>query len=187
MQEDIINLINQTHSECRLYGVILFTESHPYVVKALRDEDFWNSLDQMSGTHWVIFATRLFKGALETPKSSKDMEFMQTIWKEPNTNRDLLQHFNIRDSSRPYFVVFALDGDQLFYATHLIRGKSADAVYQSLEEVIKTVSRELENKRTAEPQEIYKALNLQLRLLKAKDALKQAFQWAQSFRGATGI
>lgn len=36
-------------SKSRIYGFILYTSSHPFVVKTLQDPAFWNALDEMSG------------------------------------------------------------------------------------------------------------------------------------------
>ena len=188
MKQEILDLISQTDIQCRLYGAILFTEAHPYVVKTLKDDEFWNALDELSGSSWVIFATRLFKGSWEPPAlSPKSRGFMHPVWKEPAANNDLLECFEIKDSTRPYFVIFGFNDEQLFYATHPIAGESANAVYQSLEEVVRTVSRELEIRCDAAPLDLYKALNLRLRMLRAKDFLKRAFQWVQNFRGVTGV
>lgn len=42
----------------RLYGFILYTDSDPYVKKVLRDDDFWDALDEKSGQNWPIFAAK---------------------------------------------------------------------------------------------------------------------------------
>lgn len=50
-------------SKSRIYGFILYTSSHPFVVKTLQDPAFWNALDEMSGPNWPIFSVK--------PKSEK--------------------------------------------------------------------------------------------------------------------
>ena len=59
-----IKLIKKYVSEyqfnTRIYGFILYGKEHHYVARALRDEDFWNCLDNISGINWPIFAVRPF-------------------------------------------------------------------------------------------------------------------------------
>ena len=42
----------------RIYGFIMYTRKHSYIVKVLRDNDFWNELDEISGANWPIFSIK---------------------------------------------------------------------------------------------------------------------------------
>ena len=56
--ETIKNLVKGDKTLSRIYGFILYTDKDPYVAKVLRDEDFWNALDSISGANWPIFSVR---------------------------------------------------------------------------------------------------------------------------------
>ena len=54
----IKELVKGDKTLSRIYGFILYTDKDPYVAKVLRDEDFWNALDSISGANWPIFSVR---------------------------------------------------------------------------------------------------------------------------------
>ena len=58
---DVKDLVECSPNLSRIYGFILYTEQDPYVAKVLRDDDFWKSLDSISGANWPIFAARPLK------------------------------------------------------------------------------------------------------------------------------
>ena len=76
----------------RIYGFIMYTRKHSYIVKVLRDNDFWNELDEISGANWPIFSIKpLDDGHYARPMGSEEMcQRMVPIWKEPNSNRKFL-------------------------------------------------------------------------------------------------
>lgn len=49
--EIIKDLVKGDKTLSRIYGFILYTDQDPYVVKVLRDEDFWNALNSLSGAN----------------------------------------------------------------------------------------------------------------------------------------
>lgn len=188
MRDEILDLIDKANEAYKLYGVILFTEAHPFVVKALKDDEFWKAIDVLSGSAWMIFATRLFSGSWEKPTEiAESRGFIRPLWREPSANKELLECFEISDSTRPYFVIFNVDGDKLYYAAHRVRGETAEEVYRSLADVVTSVAKVLEHEPDLPPDALAKALKLRLRILRAKDFLKRAFQFLETARGVTGI
>lgn len=109
----IHNLRNKCEqSKSRIYGFILFTERDPYVIKALRDDDFWNALNERSGPNWPIFSVRPMKpGHLEYPEEQPGtIQYLEPIWKEPNDNKEFFEFFGIESSKHlPCFVTFMWD------------------------------------------------------------------------------
>ena len=56
------------HSTSRIFGFIMYTRRHSYIKKVLEDVDFWNELDEISGSRWPIFAVRpLAQGHYQSP------------------------------------------------------------------------------------------------------------------------
>lgn len=64
------DIVRGDESLSRIYGFILYTDKDPFVAKVLRDEDFWQALNSISGPSWPIFAVRpLIKGSFRIPES----------------------------------------------------------------------------------------------------------------------
>ncbi|MDY7012080.1 MAG: hypothetical protein SVX43_00535, partial [Cyanobacteriota bacterium] len=67
----MINELNskllENHERFPLFGLILFTRSHPHIVKVLRDRDYYAALNEISGDLLLVFAATLFEGSYKTP------------------------------------------------------------------------------------------------------------------------
>lgn len=131
-------------SKSRIYGFILFTERDPYVIKALRDDDFWNALNERSGPNWPVFSVRpMKKGHLEIPEARPGtLQYLVPIWKEPNDNKEFIEFFGIESSRNlPCFVTFIWDDfGELHQFIIKIKSDSQESVYDSLEKIIDTIA-----------------------------------------------
>ena len=143
--EIIKNLVKGDKTLSRIYGFILYTDKDPYVAKVLRDEDFWNALDSISGANWPIFAVRsLRKGQYSIPTSgSTDIYYMVPTWVEPKANMQVLRDFGLKNTERlPLFVAFMWDDtDELNQVAIPIEGKNIDTIYNSIEEIVKVITK----------------------------------------------
>ena len=141
----IKDLVGEDKNLSRIYGFILYTEKDPYVAKVLRDEDFWNALDSLSGANWPIFAVRpLQRGQYKMPSTSRNViSYMMPTWDEPRTNMPILHDFGMKDSENlPLFMAFMWDDqDELNQIAISITGSDVDSVYHSIEEIVKTITR----------------------------------------------
>ena len=128
----------------RIYGFILFTEQNPHVVKALRDNDYWVSLDKRSGLNWPIFSVKpLEQGHWDYPNFPKgSIGMMIPIWKEPEANLECLRWFGLENSRNlPCFVTFMWDdNEELNCIITKIKGNNKDEVYNSLETIVQIIS-----------------------------------------------
>lgn len=141
----IKDLVKGDKTLSRIYGFILYTDKDPYIAKVLRDEDFWNALDSISGANWPIFAVRpLCKGQYSLPSSSHSgiIGYMVPTWAEPRANMQVLHDFGLKDSENlPLFVAFMWDdADELNQVAIPIEGKDIDTVYNSIEEIVKVIT-----------------------------------------------
>lgn len=129
----------------RIYGFILYTEKDAYVAKVLRDDDFWKSLDAISGSSWPIFAARPLQRGSYTTKGYRPngIGMMIHSWDEPIANKAVLDYFGIQDSKElPLFIAFMWDdSDNLNQVSVHINGHSEDSVYGSLKEIVSIISR----------------------------------------------
>jgi hypothetical protein len=133
------------NSTSRIYGMILYTRKDAYVIKVLKDEDFWNSFDEISGPNWPIFTTEpLTRGHYTISNTSSDsISFMVQKWQEPNINWDILDTFGLSSSEDlPCFVAFMWDdNDNLHEAIMPIRGRGLEETYNSIKNIIEVISK----------------------------------------------
>ena len=109
-----------------IFGVIIYTDKHANIKKVLRDEDYWNSFDELSGPHWLIFSIRPVPGKYVYPSPPPGVRVrarMVPVWKEPKENMKLLAEFELDyTSDDPQFLVFA-DGGEDGILKHSLRLK----------------------------------------------------------------
>ena len=103
------------HTVARIFGFIMYTRRHAYIIKALRDNDLWIELDEISGANWPIFSVKPFvkplsEGRYELPKSNRNSsQMLVPIWKEPNENKEFLSVFsNLVFTNSCYSIVYKL-------------------------------------------------------------------------------
>lgn len=152
-----------------LFGVILYTDAHPNLKKALRDEDYWQALDEVSGPHWTVLSCRAASGRWGTPEFPPGtMGMMRMVWKEPRENRELLEAFELEDTSvLPALVLFAEDsGGALLHTVLRLNDKSPEAALDSLRGTLAEVSmaiREIPAEELLEPGRVFQAVERALR------------------------
>ena len=131
----------------KLYGILLFTEEDPIIVKVLNDVEFYDSIDSRSGEELDIFASMLFKGKQRYPQvKPNQMALMLPIWVEPKQNKDVFSLFDIKDSRElPLFVLFGVESANeeegfSFYHKSKVNTESIEKAYKSIENIITIAS-----------------------------------------------
>ena len=140
----IKELVEGDKNLSRIYGFIFYTDKDPYVAKVLRDDDFWNALNDISGSNWPIFAARpLQKGGYRHSSVSGGIGYMVQTWEEPKDNLPIINDFGLQDSRElPLFIVFMWDDeDRLHEITIKIEGNDIDSVYSSLKEIVTAIAK----------------------------------------------
>ncbi|MHA6253212.1 hypothetical protein [Oceanobacillus sp. CAU 1775] len=125
----------------KLSAILLFTEKDPVIVKLLKDADFINALDSLSGEKIDVYYTKLVSGELGIPeRKGNEMSFMVPIWKEPKQNEELFSLFKIKDSRElPMLILFGTniieDGKEIsFYKKLKIKESGEVDAWKSIEE-----------------------------------------------------
>lgn len=139
-----------------VFGVILYTDRNPFVLKMLRDDDFWNALHEISGPRWPIFAIRPASGykTSRVPRSTASAKKLMvpiTRWHEPSANRELLETFKIADTRQlPMLLVFA-EGNkgEVLQIAFKIKDADQNSCYKSLKSIVEKCAEAIE-KVTAE-------------------------------------
>ena len=140
--EDLRTMCDKSHSN--VYGFIMYTRAHPYISKVLRDDDFWNALDEISGENWPIFAIRpLAKGNYEFPHFPPGMVgFMVPEWKEPNENKKYLDFFSLKNSEQlPCFIAFKFNDDETIeQVVYKLNNDSEREAFASLKAIVELIT-----------------------------------------------
>ena len=132
------------NSYSNIYGFIMYTSAHPYISKVLRDNDFWNALDEISGENWPIFAIRpLAKGHYELPHFPPGMVgFMVPVWNEPNENKKYLDFFSLKNSEDlPCFIAFKFNDDETIeQVVYKLNNDSKQGAFNSLKTIVELIT-----------------------------------------------
>lgn len=127
-----------------VFGIILYTDEHPYIKKVLKDDDFWLALDEISGTEWVIFSIKPKKTSPNKSSIKRKpgaLYKMISIDKEPVENKELLDYLGINSSCRlPLLVLYTHDEDgEILKIEWKIDEESKDSTYNSLRRGIQLI------------------------------------------------
>ncbi len=144
---DLSKMYAPTKGQANLFGVIVYTDAHAYIKKVLRDDDYWQALDEISGPRWAVLAVRANKGQYGFPDLGPgQIGMMYMVWKEPRANKELLETFEINSTEKlPVIVVFAQDQGGEVYRTILkIDDSSEENAFTSIKEILATVANALE-------------------------------------------
>lgn len=134
-------------SNTRIFGFIMYTRRHSYVVNALSDTNKWNELDEISGADWPIFSVKPRDYCSPRRPTYYDRgpfytNMMVMTTDEPNDNRDLLEVFSLNEKEDlPCFVIFIWrDDDELERLVWKLNNDSVDEVFKSIREVVEIIS-----------------------------------------------
>lgn len=141
---DIKNLVSGDTDLTRICGIILYSDENPYVKKVLRDDDYWKSLDKLSGPRWPIFAIRPKERPINTYKRlpSNCSYDLYDIGGKPEDNLLYLSDFGIEDIKElPLFIAFMWDDEGVLRQVNVpIEGDDEKSVYKSLESIVDAIS-----------------------------------------------
>jgi len=148
-------------SKIKTFGFIIYNNDNPNIVKLLRDEDYWNALNSISGEKFFIFAVKPKQGSIGYPDIPPGtMGMMIPVWKEPKENDQLLELFEIKSTQNlPLFFVFTKVGPYLLKHSIKIDESNVDSalsqlkkIFYKIDEVAKKVNADFE-----EPAQIHDA------------------------------
>ncbi len=106
-----------------IFGVILYTEEHPFIVKVLRDRDYWASLNART-KNWILYAIK------------PDDHFIHL------TDDYLLPQMGVADSRELPLLVIVAIGPDCTLKQRSFRIDDADEVtaYRSIEKQINVIT-----------------------------------------------
>ncbi len=147
-----------------IYGIILYTDEHANIKKALNDEVYWNAFDEISGKDWVVFATKQKSGKLNNSSLPPgQMRYMEPIWKEPNENIPLIKFLGLKSTKKlPVLVSFTQYKSDILKSTLELDDSSVDNAYNSIKKSIKLITDSIEKispDNLDNPDELHKITN----------------------------
>lgn len=160
-----VNLLIRDKQQVRtanIFGLIAYSDRNPYVVKVLRDHDFWNSLNART-EGWILYAVK--------PES----EYYQ------GGNADYINScLGVKPEDYPQLIILGIGSDKVMkQSNYPITGYSVESVYESIERSIDTVTATL-NK--IHPQ--YKgSTNVYREVVEALDAELASKRWKRVSQG----
>jgi hypothetical protein len=185
---DLSRTYTPAEEQANLYGVIIYTDAHAYIKKVLRDEDYWQALDELSGPRWAVLAVRAARGEYGFPNLGPgQIGMMRMVWKEPRANKELLDAFEIDSTAGlPVIVIFAQDQDGEVYRTVLkIDDSSEESAFKSVKEILTTVADALEKVDESNLQKgvrAYHAVSYSISNHKEWEALRKGFKILERIR-----
>lgn len=142
--------------EANIFGVVAYTARHVHIREVLEDPLYWAGLDEVSGPHWVVFATVAIAGSTEKYTGNPgSLSLMRAVWKEPAANAELLSTFDLKSTeSLPLLIVFVETAEgSVFSTSHPIEHDSKAAASKSLQSALYDVNQFL-NRMYAENRQV---------------------------------
>jgi len=170
----------------RLYGIIVYTDAHPHIVKVLRDTDYWDALNEIAGSKWVIFSVKPVTGAYEDPPPGGGLvRELVSVWKEPAENKALLEEFQLSSTERlPLLLVFTQsDAGEILKLTLELDDLSVERAFTSLKSAIALVTSAVDNISAANlhnAEGVFRAVEMRVDQLRQWHVLKKGvniFLW----------
>lgn len=115
----------------RICGFIVYSAKNANVAKVVKDEEYWEELNAISGPNWPIFCVR----PIVSPHSMSSLVYRKSD--------DVLNFFNLKDTDRdlPCLVLFAWDdNDDLCMNAYHIDDSTIDNAHSSLRKVVSRIS-----------------------------------------------
>ena len=170
----------ETESPVPIFGVIVYTDSHPNIKKVLRDKDYWKALDKITGPKWCVFSIRAIEGRFDyTPPQPDTFSKLIPITKEPDQNEELFDLLKI-DSTEilPCLVVFIVKNADIMTRTIVpLNDDSTDTAFAKMREIMSLVADALEGvteENLTNPEGVITAVNFALQNYKDRKVIGQA-------------
>lgn len=163
----------------KVFGCIVYSNRHPWIKKVLRDDDFWNALNEISGSKWAIFSARAADGKYEIEDSSSPqaMSFLVPVWVEPQENQELIDLLGLDSTEKPLFTIFTpiQSTNEFLKATLPLEDSSIESTYKRLKHVIGELTiavERIEKENIENREEVFNAINMTVKSIRQWDTIK---------------
>lgn len=106
-----------------LFGIIAYTEQNPFVIKVLRDDDFWRSLNART-KGWILYAIK--------PNSR---------YYGGGNARYINDSLGLKPEDYPSLILLSIGPNRtMIQRNYPIKGDSTDSMYQFIENIVKIIT-----------------------------------------------
>ncbi|WP_429035499.1 hypothetical protein [Aeromonas veronii] len=178
--ETLVSELEDDHSVARIFGVMLYTNSHPNIKKVMRDEDYWLAFDEITGTKFSVLSVKPIAGKYSCPSPPPGVLCqLIAIWKEPNDNLRLIEAFEIENTEKlPMLLIFTRIGKEVLKLEIELNDDSMSSAYNSIKENLvfcANVISGIDDENLNNPEGLYASFSLQndhrVRVNKIKNCL----------------
>lgn len=182
-----LHKISREHEKATIFALIMFTDSHPHVIKVLDDPHYYKALDDLSGADIAVFHTKLFKGCYKMPVPPPGtLCYMVPVWEEPVQNKRLLPLFDMKDSSQlPCLVTFLFDDGVIYHSKSKIDDESEQKVFNSTREILTRLAKAAKNSDSR--LEAIRMAKFEMNKLNFQNDIIAFIKKLGQFRGAIGL
>lgn len=158
LQKRILDLCKKSHmnDRARVFSILLYNDSNVFVYKMLKDDDFFNSLDHLSGNILSIIFLSTFHGNFSYDLNEK-------------FNNSIEEVFNIENKSKKaLLILFQVNKENkiLDYYIYKFNDINTDYVYNLLREICLEINKSLSNITNENKDNYQQIINLSIESLK---------------------
>lgn len=141
--ESLVTSLEKDKSIASVFGVLIYTDSHPNVKKVMRDDDYWTAFDEITGEKFVVLSVKPKVGKYGYPSPPPGVLCkMMPIWKEPRDNLKLIKAFEIGSTEQlPMLLIFARVGGDVLKIEIGINEDSVSSAYISIKQSLEFCSK----------------------------------------------
>ena len=175
-------------SVVKVFGAIVYSDRHPYIKKALRDVDYWRSLNEISGQRWAVFAARAAEGHTEIRGGGPPgtLSLMIQVWVEPSENRKLIEFLGIESTEKPLFIVFTrLRTGEILKSDIRLDDSSTENAYKRLSKIIQDLTcavEKIDSENIKDYESVFNAVNMTVERIRDWDKFRKLFDLYQWFK-----
>jgi hypothetical protein len=176
--------------QAKIFGFILYSDSHSNIKKVLRDDDHWSSFNEDSNG-WIIFSIKPREGQLKYPNFPEGtIGMMIPVWKEPSENKKILEFFGLQDTRvLPCFVAFTIkENKELSRVSYKLDDDSYDNARNSIKKIINEITATVDNilPEYKDTDSVYREVTKTIERIKTEEKLKDGINKINFLKGLLG-
>ena len=147
--------VKKQYKTANIFGLIVYSERNPHIMKVLKDVDYWNSLNART-PGWIVLAVK--------PGSEYDGGNLAYIY----------ESFKLKHKDLPQLLILSISSDQtMMQRGYKLDDSNVENAYKSIEKTVDIVTTSLE---TIHPQ-YRSSTNVSREVIKALDAELASGRW----------
>lgn len=134
--DSLVSELENDHSVASIFGVLIYTDSHPNIKKVMRDEDYWLAFDDITGKKFSVLSVKPIVGKYNhsSPPPGVLCQLIK-IWQEPKDNLRLIEAFEIKSTEKlPMLLIFTRVGKDVLKIELALKEDSISSAYNSIRE-----------------------------------------------------